>query len=88
MARGQAPPKPKPEPGAVDTAPPLLRTIARLWTLVGGLKGPSYRLRLWISLSLTLFGKVLSVFAPLVLADGINAVSTGHSEAAASFFTQ
>ena len=82
MARGE---HMKPEE-KVDAAPPLLRTIGRLWTLIGGLTGPGARLRLWISLLLTLAGKVLAVFAPLVLADGINALAAHRAaDAEASF---
>ena len=87
MRRGEATPKPKPEQKeAVDSAPPLWRTITRLWTLVGGIEGPFYHLRLWISLGLTLAGKVLAVFSPLVLADGINALAAGRADAAADSF--
>ena len=86
MPRGEAPPKPKSEPGQSESAPPLLRTIAQLWTLVGGLRGPFYHVRLWISFALTLAGKVLAVFSPLVLADGINALSEGRTDAATTSF--
>lgn len=69
----------KPEPAA-DLAPPLTRTIERLMRLIGGLSGPNYRLRLGASLALTLVGKVLAVFSPLILADGINALAEGRSD--------
>lgn len=73
-------------PPAEDGSPPLLRTISRLMQLIGGLKGPGYRLRLWASFALTLFGKVLAVFSPLVLADGINALAEGRGEGALNLF--
>jgi len=69
----------KPEPVA-DLAPPLARTVSRLMGLIGGLRGPDFRLRLGAALVLTLVGKVLAVFSPLVLADGINAVARGEGE--------
>jgi ATP-binding cassette subfamily B protein len=54
--------------------------------LIGGLNGPGYRLRLWASFALTLFAKVLAVFSPLVLADGINALAEGRGEGALNLF--
>ena len=86
MRRGEATPKSKPDTDVVDAAPPLGRTIGRLMWLVGGLTGPGFRWRLWISLALTLTGKVLAVFSPLVLAEGINAVAAGRSEGAFHIF--
>jgi ABC-type transport system involved in Fe-S cluster assembly fused permease/ATPase subunit len=86
MARGDHPPKPKAEPEAPDMAPPLLRTIARLMALIGRLDAPGDRLRLGISFVLTLAGKVLAVFSPLVLADGINALSEGRAAGAFHIF--
>jgi ATP-binding cassette subfamily B protein len=47
--------------------------------LVGGLRGPGYRIRLIASFALTLLGKVLAVVSPLVLADGINALAAGDA---------
>ncbi len=85
MARGETRTVTKPEPGA-DPAPPLMRTVARLFDLVGGLKGPGYRLRLWVALVLTLVSKVLAVFSPLVLADGINALARGDASGALPAF--
>ena len=61
-------------------APPLLRTTRRLLGLVGGLHEPAYRWRLIAALALTLFGKVLAVFSPLVLADGINKLARGQGD--------
>jgi ATP-binding cassette subfamily B protein len=86
MRRGEATPKSKPDTEAVDSAPPLGRTIGRLMWLIGGLTGPGFRWRLWISLALTLTGKVLAVFSPLVLAEGINAVAAGRTEGAFHIF--
>lgn len=71
---------------ADDGSPPLLRSITRLMVLIGGLKGPGYRVRLWASFGLTLAAKVLAVFSPLVLADGINALSEGRGEGALPLF--
>jgi ATP-binding cassette, subfamily B, heavy metal transporter len=85
MARGEGRVVSKPEQEA-DGAPPLLRTVARLFTLVGGLRGPGYRLRLWVALALTLVSKVLAVVSPLVLADGINALAAGDSAGALNTF--
>jgi len=85
MARGEGRTVSKAEPAA-DVAPPLARTIVRLLSLVGGLKGPGYRLRLGVSLALTLVGKVLAVFSPLVLADGINALARGDASGALPAF--
>jgi ATP-binding cassette subfamily B protein len=66
------------EPG--DVAPPLWRTTRRLLGLVGGLHEPAYRWRIVVALALTLLGKVLAVFSPLVLADGINKLSRGQGD--------
>ncbi len=85
MARGEHRQVGHPDPGA-DVSPPLLKTVGRLMTLIGGLRGPGYRLRLWLALGLTLFGKVLAVFSPLVLADGINRLSVGDAAGALPAF--
>lgn len=80
-SRGVEPPKAgaaDPEKG--DLAPPLARTTARLLGLIGGLHGPAYRWRIGAALALTLLGKVLAVFSPLVLADGINTLARGHGD--------
>lgn len=69
-----------------DLAPPLSRTVSRLWTLIGGLTGPGFRARIAAALALTLAGKVLAVFSPLVLADGINALSRGQAGGAVQTF--
>ncbi|WP_395647969.1 ABCB family ABC transporter ATP-binding protein/permease [Terricaulis sp.] len=82
MARGEGRTVAKAEPGAADIAPPIMRTASRLLSLVGGLKGPGYRLRLGVALVLTLVAKVLAVVSPLVLADGINALSHGDASGA------
>jgi ATP-binding cassette subfamily B protein len=54
--------------------------------LIGGLRGPGYRLRLWAALVLTLVSKVLAVVSPLVLADGINALMRGNADGALPVF--
>jgi ABC-type transport system involved in Fe-S cluster assembly fused permease/ATPase subunit len=69
-----------------DSAPPLGRTVVRLMTLIGGMNGPGARWRLIVSFILTLAGKVLAVFSPLVLAEGINLVSAGRAEGALQVF--
>jgi len=85
MARGEGKVVSKAEPGA-DVSPPILRTIGQLMGLIGGLKGPGYRLRLSAAFVLTLLGKVLAVFSPLVLADGINALAAGDASGALPLF--
>jgi ATP-binding cassette subfamily B protein len=75
----------KAEPAA-DVAPPLTRTVAQLLSLIGGLSGEGYRLRLGGALALTLVSKVLAVVSPLVLADGINALSRGDAQGALPMF--
>jgi ATP-binding cassette, subfamily B, heavy metal transporter len=86
MRRGEAPQKSKPDAEARETAPQIALTITRIFALVGGLKGPFFRARIAVSLLLTLAGKVLAVFSPLVLAQGINALSTGRGDGAFSLF--
>ncbi len=85
MARGEGRTVSKAEP-AVDIAPPLTRTIAQLLTLIGGLHGHGVRLRLAAAFVLTLVSKVLAVVSPLVLADGINALSAGDASGALPTF--
>lgn len=85
MARGEGRTVSAAEPAA-DPSPPMLRTVGRLMSLIGGLRGPGYRLRLAAAFVLTLLGKVLAVFSPLVLADGINALSEGDASGALPLF--
>jgi ATP-binding cassette subfamily B protein len=85
MARGEGRTVSKAEPTG-DASPPVLRTIGQLMSLIGGLKGPGYRLRLAAAFVLTLLGKVLAVFSPLVLADGINRLSAGDAAGALPAF--
>jgi ATP-binding cassette subfamily B protein len=85
MARGEGRTVSKAEPAA-DVAPPLTRTVSHLLKLIGGLSGNGVRLRLAAALVLTLVAKVLAVVSPLVLADGINALSAGDAEGALSTF--
>ncbi|MDX2275402.1 MAG: ABC transporter ATP-binding protein/permease [Hyphomonadaceae bacterium] len=75
--------KPQEEP---DPSPPLGRTVVRLMSLIGAMSGPGHRWRLIASFVLTLVGKVLAVFSPLVLADGINRVSAGQAEGVLQIF--
>ncbi len=85
MPRGEGRTVSKAEPAA-EVAPPILRTVSRLLTLIGGLRGPGYRLRLGAALALTLLAKVLAVISPLILADGINALSEGDAAGALPTF--
>ncbi|MBX3428771.1 MAG: ABC transporter ATP-binding protein/permease [Hyphomonadaceae bacterium] len=85
MARGEGRTVSKAEPAA-DVAPPLTRTIAQLLTLIGGLNDRGVRLRLAVAFVLTLLSKVLAVVSPLVLADGINALSAGDASGALPTF--
>lgn len=85
MARGEGRTVSAAEPNA-DVSPAMPRTIGRLMALIGGLRGPGYRLRLIAAFVLTLFGKVLAVFSPLMLADGINALSAGDAAGALPTF--
>ncbi|MDZ4776575.1 MAG: ABC transporter ATP-binding protein/permease [Alphaproteobacteria bacterium] len=87
-------PKPPAEPAAspADAAPEesdtasIREAITRIVKLVGGLDAPGVRLRIGAALALTLFGKVIAVFAPLVLADGINRLSVGDAGGALPLF--
>jgi len=85
MARGEGRTVSKAEPAA-DVAPPLTRTIAQLMSLIGGLSGKGVRLRLVAAFVLTLLSKVLAVVSPLILADGINALSEGDAAGALPTF--
>lgn len=85
MARGEGRTVSKAEPAA-DVAPPLTRTIAQLLTLIGGLREKGVRPRLAAAFVLTLVSKVLAVVSPLVLADGINALSAGDAAGALPTF--
>ncbi len=85
MARGEGRTVSKAEPAA-DIAPPLTRTIAQLMSLIGGLNGAGVRVRLVVAFVLTLVSKVLAVISPLVLADGINALSAGDGSGALATF--
>lgn len=85
MARGEGRTVSKAEPAA-DIAPPLTRTIAQLLTLIGGLHERGVRLRLIVAFFLTLVSKILAVVSPLVLADGINALSAGNASGALPTF--
>ncbi len=76
----------KPDATEADLAPPLTKTTARLFSLIGGLHGPAYRWRIIAALILTLLGKVLAVFSPLVLADGINKLTSGQGDGAFQVF--
>lgn len=83
-------PKPPADPAAVQAEPTdtasIVEAIRRIVALVGGLNAPGVRLRIGAALALTLFGKVIAVFAPLVLADGINRLSQGDPGGALPLF--
>jgi ABC-type transport system involved in Fe-S cluster assembly fused permease/ATPase subunit len=85
MARGEGRTVSAAEPAA-DPSPPMLRTVGRLMSLIGGLTGRGVRVRIAVAFVLTLLGKVLAVFSPLVLADGINALSEGDASGALPLF--
>jgi ATP-binding cassette subfamily B protein len=55
--------------------------LQRIVRLIGGLKSTDIRIRLWVSLGLTIVGKLLAVVSPLVLADAINRLA-GHDKTA------
>jgi ATP-binding cassette subfamily B protein len=86
MKRSDAPHKTKAENEGLDVSPPLMRTVGRLVSLIGRLDGPGFQWRLWLSLGLTLAGKVLAVLSPLVLADGVNALAAGDARGAYPVF--
>ncbi|MBI1250320.1 MAG: ATP-binding cassette domain-containing protein [Alphaproteobacteria bacterium] len=84
--RGERPAKPKPDAEAAPPAPSPLQIARRLFGLIGGLRGRGVQARLWISLALTIVAKVVAVFAPLVLADGVNALAAGDARGALDVF--
>ena len=86
MARGEGKVVSKAEPAADIVAATSRAPLAALMALIGGLRGPGYRLRLVASFVLTLFGKVLGRVSPLVLADGINRLSGGDAAGALPTF--
>src|SRR5262249_11552188 len=86
MRRGEVPAKPKAENEGLDVSPPLFKTVGRLWGLIGKLDAPGFQWRLWVSLGLTLAGKVLAVLSPLVLAHGGNALANGDGHGAYGVF--
>jgi ATP-binding cassette subfamily B protein len=86
--------RPSPKPPADPAAPPAEATdaasigeaIARIVRLIGGLDAPGVRLRIGAALALTLTAKVIAVFAPLVLAEGINRLTQGDAGGAVPLF--
>lgn len=80
-------PKPPADPARpVDQAEPdtasITLAIGRILKLIGGLDAPGVRARIAAALSLTLFGKVIAVLSPLVLADGVNKLAAGDATGA------
>lgn len=86
MRHGRTPPAAKAENEGLEASPPLGRTVLRLAGLIGRLDAPDMQWRLWISFGLTLLGKGLTVISPLVLADGVNALSEGDARGAFPLF--
>ncbi len=86
MRRGESPHSTKPDAEEARGAPPLGRTMLRLFELIGGLEGAGFRARIGVSLALTIVGKVLAVASPLVLAEGINALARGEGAGAYGLF--
>jgi ATP-binding cassette subfamily B protein len=81
-------PKPPADPAAAgetaaepDSAS-ITAAIGRILKLIGGLDAPGVRARIAAALSLTLFGKVIAVLSPLVLADGVNKLAAGNAAGA------
>jgi ATP-binding cassette subfamily B protein len=67
-------------------SPSLSLALKRISEVIGGLKSTDIRLRLWASLALTVGSKLLTVAAPLVLADAINRLARGNTEGFLPFF--
>lgn len=61
----------------VTDSAPIGRSIMRLMRLIGGLDTLDLKVRVFLALALTLVSKVFIVFAPLVLADGVNGLKPG-----------
>jgi ATP-binding cassette subfamily B protein len=57
-----------------------LAAIGRVWRLISGLNTPEMRARLALALAITLIAKVIAVWAPLVLAEGVNGLAEGAAE--------
>ncbi|MBU6406074.1 MAG: ABC transporter ATP-binding protein/permease [Alphaproteobacteria bacterium] len=65
-----------------EASPRILSAIGRVWGLIGGLSHPGMRLRLGIAIALTLLAKAVAVGAPLVLAQGVNALAENAAASA------
>lgn len=85
MRRGERAPRAQAVNGEGERAA-LLPAIARLAALLGRLDAPGLRLRLGLALALTVAAKVITVFAPLTLAEGVNQLSAGNAQAALPAF--
>ncbi|MBY0448797.1 MAG: hypothetical protein K2P95_08910, partial [Hyphomonadaceae bacterium] len=85
MRRGERAPRAQAVNGEGERAA-LLPAIARLVALLGRLDAPGLRLRLGLALALTVAAKVITVFAPLTLAEGVNQLSAGDAQAALPAF--
>jgi ATP-binding cassette, subfamily B, heavy metal transporter len=64
----------------------LLLALQRIITLIGGLKSTDIRIRLWISMALTIAGKLLAVASPLFLADAINKLAVRDTSGLPNLF--
>ena len=58
---------------------PIGRALARLIRLIGGLDTTELKFRVGLALALTLVSKVFIVGAPLILADAVNALTSGDN---------
>jgi ATP-binding cassette, subfamily B, heavy metal transporter len=83
MRRGERVAKPKADGENSDA--PVGAAIGRLWSILGGLDEPRLRARIGLALALTLVAKVFVVFAPLILADAVNAIADPQRAAIAAF---
>jgi ATP-binding cassette subfamily B protein len=66
--------------------PNVWRAVVRILKLIGGLRGADVRARIAIALILTIAAKLVAVAAPLLLADGVNRLSTGDASAGLGVF--
>ncbi len=60
-----------------EPTPRILSAIGRVWGLIRGLDSPEMRARFALAIAITLVAKVIAVWAPLVLARGVNGLADG-----------
>jgi ATP-binding cassette subfamily B protein len=70
-----------PEVEALSVKPSLARALGDLWALIMRSEAPQLRLRVGVALFLTLSGKVLGVWAPLLIGQAISRLSHGRGAA-------